>query len=83
MTVGYFRFAKGIDLRPHLAGLPGDMCQYPHWGYLLEGTLLMHTPSEDLDSRSTLVTVHGQLPDNKHYRITGTCRLYTLERSQR
>ena len=33
MTVGYFRFAKGTDLRPALAGLPGDMCQCPHWGY--------------------------------------------------
>jgi hypothetical protein len=45
MTVGYFRFAKGTDLGPALVGLPGDMCQCPHWGYMLEGTLLMRTPS--------------------------------------
>jgi len=45
MTVGYFRFAKGTDLGPALAGLPGDMCQCPRWGYMLEGTLLMRTPS--------------------------------------
>jgi hypothetical protein len=31
MTVGYFRFAKGTDLGPALVGLPGDMCQCPHW----------------------------------------------------
>ena len=47
MTVGYFRFAKGTDLGPVLVGLPGDMCQCPHWGYMLEGTLLMRTPSGD------------------------------------
>ena len=47
MTVGYFRFAKGTDLGPALVGLPGDMCQCPHWGYMLEGTLLMRTPSGD------------------------------------
>jgi hypothetical protein len=47
MTVGYFRFAQGTDLGPALVGLPGDMCQCPHWGYMLEGTLLMRTPSGD------------------------------------
>ena len=47
MTVGYFRVAKGTDLGPALVGLPGDMCQCPHWGYMLEGTLLMRTPSGD------------------------------------
>jgi hypothetical protein len=47
MTIGYFRFAKGTDLRAALAGLPDDMCQCPHWGYMLEGKLLMRTPSGD------------------------------------
>lgn len=35
----------GADLRPALAGLPGDMCQCPHWGYMLSGQLRMHTSS--------------------------------------
>ena len=47
MTIGYFRFAKGTDLRAALAGLPDDMCPCPHWGYMLEGKLLMRTPSGD------------------------------------
>ena len=44
MTVGFFRFPSGTDLRPLLHGLEGDLCQCPHWGYMLKGTLRMHTP---------------------------------------
>lgn len=43
LTVGWFSLAKGTDLRPALAGLPGDACPCPHWGYLLSGRLVMHT----------------------------------------
>jgi hypothetical protein len=35
----YIHFAAGTDLTPLLAGLPDDMCQCPHWGYVLEGAL--------------------------------------------
>jgi hypothetical protein len=44
LTVGWFTLAKGTDLRPALVGLPGDLCPCPHWGYLLSGRLVMHTP---------------------------------------
>src|SRR4051794_21383629 len=43
MTIGYFRFAKGTDLGPALVGLPGDLCQCPHWGYMLKGRVMMRT----------------------------------------
>ena len=43
MTVSFIRLAKGTDLGPALVGLPGDLCQCPHWGYMLEGRLLMRT----------------------------------------
>jgi hypothetical protein len=43
MTTAFVRLAKGVDLRAPLAGLPDDLCQCPHWGYLLEGRLKMHT----------------------------------------
>jgi len=33
----YFSLAAGADITPLLAGLEGDLCQAPHWGYLLEG----------------------------------------------
>ena len=32
-------FAQDIDATPLLKGLPGDSCQCPHWGYVLEGRL--------------------------------------------
>lgn len=44
MSAGFVRLAAGTDLRPVLKGLPEDLCQCPHWGYLLSGSLKMHTP---------------------------------------
>ncbi len=40
---------KGIDLRPLLAGLPDDLCQCPHWGYVLKGKVRMHTTTGPMD----------------------------------
>lgn len=37
MAGEYFSMAAGTDLTPLLKGLEGDLCQSPHWGYLLEG----------------------------------------------
>jgi hypothetical protein len=44
MTTAFVRVPEGADFRPALAGLPDDLCQCPHWGYLLEGRVKMHTP---------------------------------------
>ncbi|WP_049995830.1 cupin domain-containing protein [Halococcus sediminicola] len=33
------RFAAGTDLTPLLKGLEDDMCQCPHWGYVLDGAI--------------------------------------------
>lgn len=35
----YFSMGAGTDLAPLLHGLEGNMCQSPHWGYMLEGEL--------------------------------------------
>ena len=37
----YFSLGAGTDLTPLLKGLHGDMCQCPHWGYLLEGKMVV------------------------------------------
>ena len=29
----------GVDFTPLLKGLPGDMCQCPHWGYVISGSI--------------------------------------------
>jgi quercetin dioxygenase-like cupin family protein len=36
-TVNFVSFREDIDATPLLKGLPGDSCQCPHWGYVLEG----------------------------------------------
>ena len=33
----YFSLGAGTDLTPLLKGLEGDLCQAPHWGYLISG----------------------------------------------
>lgn len=35
----YFSLGAGADIAPLLKGLQGDLCQAPHWGYLLQGEL--------------------------------------------
>ncbi len=43
LKAGFVRLPKGADLRPLVKGLPGDLCQCPHWGYMLKGRVRMHT----------------------------------------
>jgi hypothetical protein len=43
LTVGFVRLPRGTDLGPALTGLPGDLCQCPHWGYLLSGRIELRT----------------------------------------
>ena len=49
MTAGFFSVPKGADLRPALVGLEDDLCQCPHWGYLLKGRVRMHTTNGPQD----------------------------------
>lgn len=35
----YFTLAKGVDTTPLFKGLEGDLCQCPHWGFVLRGRL--------------------------------------------
>lgn len=35
----YFSLGAGTDIKPLLQGLEGDMCQAPHWGYMISGAL--------------------------------------------
>jgi hypothetical protein len=38
-TVGFETYTQDADPAPLFRGLPDDMCQCPHWGVVLEGTL--------------------------------------------
>lgn len=35
----YFSLGAGTDISSLLKGLEGDLCQSPHWGYLIDGDL--------------------------------------------
>jgi hypothetical protein len=35
----YFSLAAGVDTTPLFQGLDGNMCQCPHWGYVLCGQI--------------------------------------------
>ncbi len=39
MSGEYFSLAAGVDTAPLFQGLEGDMCQCPHWGFVLSGQL--------------------------------------------
>lgn len=39
MAGEYMTLAAGTDISPLLKGLEGDLCQSPHWGYVLQGDL--------------------------------------------
>jgi hypothetical protein len=35
----YFSLSAGVDTTPLFIGLEGNLCQCPHWGFLLSGEL--------------------------------------------
>lgn len=35
----YFSLSAGVDTTPLFIGLEGNLCQCPHWGYLISGQL--------------------------------------------
>jgi len=41
MTVCYNELPKGTDFTPLLKGLSNDSCHCPHWGYVIEGSIMV------------------------------------------
>jgi hypothetical protein len=37
----FFSLGAGTDIAPLLSGLVDDMCQAPHWGYVISGGLVV------------------------------------------
>ena len=37
----HVKFKKGTDIGPILEGLQDNLCQCPHWGYLIKGHLIV------------------------------------------
>lgn len=47
----YFTLSAGVDTTPLFMGLKGNLCQSPHWGYVLKGEL---TTSDSEGARETV-----------------------------
>lgn len=41
LAAEYFTLAAGTDIAPLLTGLPGDACDADHYGYLIDGTVVV------------------------------------------
>lgn len=39
ISAEYFTLSAGVDTTPLFTGLDGDLCQCPHWGYVLRGRI--------------------------------------------
>ena len=39
LSVEYFTLAAGVDTTPLFQGLEGNLCQCPHWGFVVRGQL--------------------------------------------
>ena len=48
----YFTLSAGVDTTPLMQGLEGDLCQCPHWGFVLSGQL---TTTDAESARETVV----------------------------
>jgi len=50
----YFSLSAGVDTTPLFMGLEGNLCQSPHWGYVLSGQLT----TTDADGVQETVSTH-------------------------
>lgn len=49
----YFTLSAGVDTTPLFDGLEGDLCQCPHWGFVLQGRI---TTTDALGTQETVAT---------------------------
>jgi hypothetical protein len=45
--IGHETYETDFDVGPLLKGLPDDMCQCPHWGYVIRGRMRVRYPDGD------------------------------------
>lgn len=64
----YFSLSKGVDTTPLFIGLEGDLCQCPHWGYVLKGQLV----TTDADGNEEIVNAKDLYywPSGHNVRVT-------------
>jgi hypothetical protein len=45
---GFESFEQAADFTPLYRGLPDDLCQAHHWGYVIKGRMIFHRPEGDM-----------------------------------
>ena len=46
-VLGLESFEEAADFTPVYRGLPDDLCQSHHWGYVINGRMIFHRPEGD------------------------------------
>lgn len=52
MHISFETYREEYDARPLLRGLPGDHCECPHWGMILEGSMRVIYPDREEEIRA-------------------------------
>jgi hypothetical protein len=62
--IGFATFHDDIDGTPLMKGLPDDMCQCPHWGYVLRGKVVFRYADhdEEYEEGDAFYTPPGHIP---------------------
>ena len=62
--IGFAMFHEDIDGTPLMKGLPNDMCQCPHWGYVLQGRVVFRYADHDetYEEGDAFYTPPGHIP---------------------
>jgi glyoxylate utilization-related uncharacterized protein len=63
-TISFTAFREDIDATPLLKGAPGDRCQCPHWGYVIEGKITFRFADRDevLEAGDAFYVPPGHVP---------------------
>ncbi|MGJ9423307.1 cupin domain-containing protein [Aeromicrobium sp. CF3.5] len=63
-SVNFTIFDEDIDATPLLEGLPQDECQCPHWGYVIEGRMIVSVGGVDevYETGEAFYTPPGHVP---------------------
>jgi hypothetical protein len=63
-TVNFTSFREDVDASPLLKGLPDDLCQCPHWGYVINGkvTFRYADREEVFEAGDAFYTPAGHVP---------------------
>lgn len=68
MSAEYFTLAAGVDTTPLFLGLEGNLCQCPHWGFVVTGELT----TTDASGRQETVRANDLFywPNGHNVRVT-------------